>query len=45
MLQTMQALFVERNKTTFQAVKVGVDPQLCAAYRNSHQGFIGPYGV
>ena len=44
MLQTMQALFIERNKTTFQAAKYGTNPQLCAAYIKSHRGFVGPYG-
>ena len=44
-LKEMYALFVERNKTTFQAAKKGVDAEKCEAYVKAHNGFLGPWDV
>ena len=37
------ARWAELNATTFQAPQFPLDPELCAAYLESHSGFLGPY--
>jgi hypothetical protein len=44
-LKELHDIFVERNKTTFEAVKVKVDAAKCSAYVAAHKGFLGPWDV
>ena len=41
--QQLMDRYTQLNATTFEAPAFPLSPQLCAAYLQSHQGFLGPY--
>ena len=41
--EQLMARWAQLNGTTFEAAPFPLDTELCAAYLQSHGGFLGPY--
>ena len=41
--QQLMARYTQLNATTYEVPPFPLNPTLCAAYLQSHQGFLGPY--